>query len=85
MEKNMLEILEERPNGIDPRLVQLFVYQLCLAIDYCHSQQIIHRGALLHSKLPCACMQLQKYCVRVAVTLFRFAGGPYLARLSCSV
>jgi cyclin-dependent kinase-like len=55
MEKNMLEVLEEKPNGLDPRLVQLFIYQLCLAIDYCHSQQVIHRGMLM-DKDPWLCL-----------------------------
>ena len=43
VEKNLLEILEERPNGLKPVLVQGYIYQLCRAIDYCHSNDVVHR------------------------------------------
>jgi cyclin-dependent kinase-like len=43
LEKNLLEILEERPNGLDSDLVRGFIFQLLLAIEYCHRNNIIHR------------------------------------------
>ena len=48
VERNLLEVLEERPNGIDvmqnqPEHIQQYIYQLCKAIEFCHSQSIIHR------------------------------------------
>ncbi|CAD8192140.1 unnamed protein product [Paramecium octaurelia] len=43
VEKNLLELLEEKPNGLDPELARRFIYQLCLAIAYCHSLEILHR------------------------------------------
>ena len=43
IEKNLLEILEERPNGLDPEAVRKYIYQLLKAIDYCHRKDVIHR------------------------------------------
>ena len=43
VDKNLLEILEEKPNGLHPELVRSYIYQLCKAIDYCHRQNVIHR------------------------------------------
>lgn len=43
MEKNLLEILEIKPNGVPPELVRKYTYQLVCAIDYCHKTDVIHR------------------------------------------
>lgn len=43
VEKNLLELLEERPNGLAPDLVRRYLFQLCLAIQWCHRHRIIHR------------------------------------------
>ena len=48
IERNLLELLEEHPNGLPVILTQadtvrLYIYQLCKAIDYCHQQNVIHR------------------------------------------
>jgi len=43
VEKNLLEVLEERPSGLEPSLVKILIYQLCQAIHWCHSHDIIHR------------------------------------------
>jgi len=43
VEQNLLEVLETEPKGIDPELVRRYVYQLCQAISWCHSHDIIHR------------------------------------------
>lgn len=40
---NLLEILQQNPNGLDPDLVRRYVFQLCTAIQWCHSHDIIHR------------------------------------------
>ncbi len=42
-EKNLLEILEERPNGLAPEAVRKYIYQLCKAIEFCHRFNVIHR------------------------------------------
>ena len=43
VEKNLLELLEEHPDGLAPALVQTYVHQLVKAIHYCHSHNIVHR------------------------------------------
>ena len=43
VERNLLEVLEEQPNGLPPTLVQRYIYQLCQAIDWCHSSNVVHR------------------------------------------
>lgn len=43
VEQNLLEVLENEPKGIDQELVRRYVYQLCQAIAWCHSHDIIHR------------------------------------------
>jgi len=43
VEKNLLEILEEKPNGLAPELVRKLIYQLCQAIEWCHQHDVIHR------------------------------------------
>ena len=43
VDKNLLEILEDRPNGIDPELIKKYIFQLCKAIEYCHRLDVIHR------------------------------------------
>ena len=44
VDKNLLEILEEQPQGLDPQLVKLFIFQLCQAIQWCHGHDVVHRG-----------------------------------------
>lgn len=43
VEKNLLEVLEEKPAGLDPQTVKLFIYQLVKAIAFCHNSNVIHR------------------------------------------
>ncbi|XP_067663394.1 cyclin-dependent kinase-like 3 isoform X1 [Haliotis asinina] len=43
VERNMLELLEEMPNGVPLEKVRSYIYQLCNAIQWCHSNEIIHR------------------------------------------
>eukprot|EP01022_Parablepharisma_sp_SALTPOND_P025643 TRINITY_DN601_c0_g1_i2.p1 TRINITY_DN601_c0_g1~~TRINITY_DN601_c0_g1_i2.p1 ORF type:complete len:307 (+),score=25.22 TRINITY_DN601_c0_g1_i2:202-1122(+) len=43
LEKSLLEVLEDRPNGLDPETVRKYIYQLLKAIDFCHRQNVIHR------------------------------------------
>ena len=42
-EKNLLEVLEESPDGLSPKLIKSFVYQMCKAIEYMHKNNMIHR------------------------------------------
>ncbi|ESO99963.1 hypothetical protein LOTGIDRAFT_213120 [Lottia gigantea] len=43
MERNMLELLEEQPHGVALEKVRSYIYQLCNAIYWCHSNGVIHR------------------------------------------
>ena len=42
--QNMLELLEELPNGAPPDKVRSYIYQLIKAIHWCHKNEIVHRG-----------------------------------------
>jgi hypothetical protein len=42
--KNTLE-----PAGVPPDMAQRFVFQLCQAIHWCHSHDVVHRGELMPS------------------------------------
>ena len=41
--RNLLEVLEERPGGLDPSLVRRYIWQLVKAIAWCHRHDIVHR------------------------------------------
>jgi len=43
VEKNLLEVLEDHPNGLDQEVVRRLIYQLCRAIHWCHENGVIHR------------------------------------------
>ena len=43
LEKNLLEILEEKPNGLDQDMIKKYIYQLIKAIEFCHRNNVIHR------------------------------------------
>lgn len=42
--QNMLELLEELPNGAPPDKARNYIYQLIKAIHWCHKNEIVHRG-----------------------------------------
>jgi cyclin-dependent kinase-like len=43
VEKNLLEVLEEHPTGLPRDVVRRYIFQLCLAIEWCHRNSVIHR------------------------------------------
>jgi len=43
VEKNLLEVLQENPRGLDQNLIKNIIYQLCYVIKYLHSLNVIHR------------------------------------------
>ena len=43
VEKNLLELLQESPNGLSQSTIKYIIYQLIKAIKYLHSNNIIHR------------------------------------------
>jgi len=40
----MLQLIQENPNGVNINLSKNLIFQLCKAIEKCHSLDIIHRG-----------------------------------------
>ena len=48
VEKNLLEVLEDKPSGLEVNLsqhtlIKSLMLQLCRSLDYCHRQDVIHR------------------------------------------
>lgn len=43
VERNLLEILEEHPGGIDQEQVRQYIHQLVKAVGWCHQHNIVHR------------------------------------------
>lgn len=43
IEKNLLEVLEEKTVGIDPKRLRYFVYQMIKGVTFCHRSNVIHR------------------------------------------
>ena len=43
VDRNLLELLQTKPNGLEPNLICHLMFQLCKAISYLHSQEVIHR------------------------------------------
>ena len=43
VEKNLLEVLEKSPDGLNPKLIRSFVFQMCKAVHYLHINKMIHR------------------------------------------
>lgn len=43
VERNLLEVLEEHPDGLGAEMVRRLVFQLCVAIEWCHRNRVIHR------------------------------------------
>ncbi|PNH08918.1 Cyclin-dependent kinase-like 5 [Tetrabaena socialis] len=43
VERNLLEILEEHPGGIEQEQVRNYIYQLIKAVGWCHQHNIVHR------------------------------------------
>ena len=43
VEKSLLEVLEDKTNGIEAEAVRRYIYQLLKAIDYCHKHNVVHR------------------------------------------
>ena len=43
VEKNLLELLQEHPKGLDTGLIKKVIFQLCLSIRYIHDMNLVHR------------------------------------------
>jgi cyclin-dependent kinase-like len=62
MDKNLLEVLEEKPDGLDRQSVRFFIYQLLKAVDYFHSQNVMHRDIKPENLLICSKTNELKVC-----------------------
>ena len=62
MEKNLLEVLEEQPQGLDPEIVRLYTFQLIHAIHWCHSNDVLHRDIKPENLLINVRTQTLKLC-----------------------
>lgn len=43
VDKNLLEILEEKPTGVSGHCVQMYTHQLLQALNWCHKNNVVHR------------------------------------------
>lgn len=43
VEKNLLEVLQDHPKGLEPKLIRNLMFQLCKSIKYLHERNVIHR------------------------------------------
>eukprot|EP01137_Pigoraptor_chileana_P016535 Opistho-2@73444 len=77
VEKNMLELLEERPNGVSIDHVRLYIYQLVKAIHWCHQNDVIHRDIKPENLLISSDYVLKLCDFGFARTLAPKGGGRY--------
>ena len=59
VEKNLLEVLEKSPEGLNPKLIRSFVFQMCKAVHYLHINNMIHRDVKPENLLIDENMQLK--------------------------
>jgi cyclin-dependent kinase-like len=62
VEKNLLEVLEEQPQGLGTDNVRLYIHQLCQAIHWCHSHNVVHRDIKPENLLIDCRTKLLKLC-----------------------
>lgn len=43
VEKSMLDVLEENPQGVHAEIVRVLMFQLMRAVEFCHRHDVIHR------------------------------------------
>lgn len=43
VDKNLLELLQEHPKGLDPGLIKKLIFQMCKSVKYLHDMSIVHR------------------------------------------
>ena len=62
VEKNLLEVLEDQPQGLDSEIVKLYIFQLIHAIHWCHSNDVLHRDIKPENLLINVRTQTLKLC-----------------------
>ncbi|KAK2962345.1 putative Mitogen-activated protein kinase [Blattamonas nauphoetae] len=58
-ELDMLAILQQNPDGIDPEDVRFYMWQLCRSLEYLHRNGIIHRDVKPENLLVCRNKELK--------------------------
>jgi len=43
MDRTLLQVLEEYPEGIETTQLRKLIFQLLKAVEFCHKNEIIHR------------------------------------------
>lgn len=85
VDKNLLEVLEMFPHGLDSETITLIVFQLVKAIDYCHSHDVIHRDIKPENLLMNIDDRTLKLCdFGFARTMSKGAGAPAQAEGSAT-
>jgi cyclin-dependent kinase-like len=51
MDKNLLELLNLNPTGLDPNLIRHIIYQICKGLKFIHKNNFIHRDVKLENIL----------------------------------
>lgn len=41
--EDLVQLLSKHKSGVSPQKAQLIIFQLCKALEYCHSNRVIHR------------------------------------------
>ena len=62
MWKDLLEVLEEMPNGLDAETVRVYILQLVQAIHWCHVNSVVHRDIKPENLLVNAKTKQLKLC-----------------------
>lgn len=57
-----MEVLEEQPRGLPQDLVKIYIFQLCQAIHWCHTNNVIHRDIKPENLLVDAKTRTIKLC-----------------------
>ncbi|CAI2385506.1 unnamed protein product [Moneuplotes crassus] len=61
-EKNLLEVIEDKPQGLSPEEIKRFIYELLKAIEFCHRHGVIHRDIKPENLLIDGTQDILKLC-----------------------
>ena len=43
LDKNLLEVIEEKPEGLEEEQIKKIIFQILVALDFIHNHNVIHR------------------------------------------
>ncbi|PFH34810.1 hypothetical protein BESB_068430 [Besnoitia besnoiti] len=76
IQKNLLEILEASPSGLDQETVRLCIWQLVKALNHCHRNDVVHRDIKPENLLVNPKTRKLKLCDFGFARQLHDAGGP---------